>query len=162
MKNTDTVELVFGAIAMKSESLSPRRSTTNRRNTVEAAAEVRPVLERVPSLSRTCMPMEWMDPMSWRLPSGKALAEFALQAGFLAPLVMNGSASGTGHGKARAKGWSLGAKPVGSVSRVARATNQAVDRVVQNHVVSDHVVADETVPHQEDVREVVLPVRRLR
>jgi len=23
--------------------------------------------------------MEWMDPMSWRLPSGKALAEFALQ-----------------------------------------------------------------------------------
>jgi hypothetical protein len=32
--------------------------------------------------------MEWMDPMSWRLPSGKALAEFALQAGFLAPLMM--------------------------------------------------------------------------
>ena|ERR1019366_4222409 len=36
------------------------------------------------------MPMEWMDPMSWRLPSGKALAEFALQAGFLAPLIMSG------------------------------------------------------------------------
>ncbi len=33
--------------------------------------------------------MEWMDPMSWRLPSGKALAEFALQAGFLAPLLMS-------------------------------------------------------------------------
>ena len=33
------------------------------------------------------LPMEWMDPMSWRLPSGKALAEFALQAGFLAPLL---------------------------------------------------------------------------
>jgi hypothetical protein len=32
--------------------------------------------------------MEWMDPMSWRLPSGQALAEFALQAGFLAPLIM--------------------------------------------------------------------------
>jgi hypothetical protein len=32
--------------------------------------------------------MEWMDPMSWRLPSGKALAEFALQAGFLAPLMI--------------------------------------------------------------------------
>jgi hypothetical protein len=29
-----------------------------------------------------------MDPMSWRLPSGKALAEFALQSGFLAPLMM--------------------------------------------------------------------------
>ena len=34
------------------------------------------------------VPMEWMDPMSWRLPSGKALAEFALQAGFLAPLMV--------------------------------------------------------------------------
>lgn len=34
------------------------------------------------------MPMEWMDPLSWRLPSGKALAEFALQTGFLAPLLM--------------------------------------------------------------------------
>jgi hypothetical protein len=34
------------------------------------------------------LPMEWMDPMSWRLPSGQALAEFALQAGFLAPLMM--------------------------------------------------------------------------
>lgn len=35
------------------------------------------------------MPMEWMDPMSWRLPSGKALAEFALQAGFLAPQMLD-------------------------------------------------------------------------
>ena len=34
------------------------------------------------------IPMEWMDPMSWRLPSGKALAEFALQAEFLAPLMI--------------------------------------------------------------------------
>jgi len=34
------------------------------------------------------IPMEWMDPMSWRLPSGKALAEFALQAGFLVPRIM--------------------------------------------------------------------------
>lgn len=31
-----------------------------------------------------------MDPMSWRLPSGKALAEFALQAGFVAPLMLGG------------------------------------------------------------------------
>ena len=38
----------------------------------------------------THLPMEWMDPMSWRLPSGKALAEFALQSGFLAPLLMGG------------------------------------------------------------------------
>ncbi|HEX5430591.1 MAG TPA: hypothetical protein VFW83_01390 [Bryobacteraceae bacterium] len=34
------------------------------------------------------VPVEWMDPMSWKLPSGKALAEFALQAGFLAPLML--------------------------------------------------------------------------
>jgi len=38
------------------------------------------------------IPMEWMDPMSWRLPSGKALAEFALQAGFLAPLMLGAPA----------------------------------------------------------------------
>lgn len=31
------------------------------------------------------MPLEWLDAGSWRLPSGKALAEFALQSGFLAP-----------------------------------------------------------------------------
>jgi hypothetical protein len=33
------------------------------------------------------MPLEWLDAGCWRLPSGKALAEFALQAGFLAPLL---------------------------------------------------------------------------
>jgi hypothetical protein len=38
------------------------------------------------------IPMEWMDPMSWRLPSGKALAEFWLQSGFLAPLMLGGPA----------------------------------------------------------------------
>jgi hypothetical protein len=37
------------------------------------------------------IPMEWMDPMSWRLPSGKALAEFWLQSGFLAPLMLGGA-----------------------------------------------------------------------
>ena len=44
---------------------------------------------RVPSRIAP-LPMEWMDPMSWRLPSGKGLAEFALQAGFLAPLLLSG------------------------------------------------------------------------
>jgi hypothetical protein len=34
------------------------------------------------------VPMEWMGPATWKLPSGKALAEFALQAGFLAPLLL--------------------------------------------------------------------------
>jgi len=35
------------------------------------------------------MPLEWLEAGSWRLPSGKALAEFALQAGFLAPPLFN-------------------------------------------------------------------------
>jgi hypothetical protein len=48
-----------------------------------------PLSRRAPSRISP-MPMEWMDPMSWRLPSGKALAEFALQAGFLAPLMLGG------------------------------------------------------------------------
>jgi len=51
---------------------SPRKASAPRRVPV-----------RIPQI-----PMEWMDPMSWRLPSGKALAEFALQAGFLAPLMI--------------------------------------------------------------------------
>jgi hypothetical protein len=34
------------------------------------------------------LPVEWMGPATWRLPSGKALAEFALQAGFLAPPIL--------------------------------------------------------------------------
>jgi hypothetical protein len=66
---------------MKSENPSPRGSGAGRRGHSPM---------RIPQV-----PMEWMDPMSWRLPSGKALAEFALQAGFLAPLMlgtgMNGS-----------------------------------------------------------------------
>jgi hypothetical protein len=33
------------------------------------------------------VPVQWLDSGSWRLPSGKALAEFALQSGFLAPLL---------------------------------------------------------------------------
>src|SRR3984885_15927750 len=41
----------------------------------------------VAKLSMPRMPVEWLDSGSWRLPSGKALAEFALQAGFLAPLL---------------------------------------------------------------------------
>ncbi len=58
---------------MKSETPMPRKSGTYRRH-------------RGTGLSR--LPMEWMDPLSWRLPSGQALAEFALQTGFLAPLMM--------------------------------------------------------------------------
>jgi hypothetical protein len=43
----------------------------------------------IPGLPMSSMPLEWLEAGSWRLPSGKALAEFALQAGFLAPLLFN-------------------------------------------------------------------------
>ncbi|MDQ6760185.1 MAG: hypothetical protein M3Z32_10020, partial [Acidobacteriota bacterium] len=42
------------------------------------------------------LPVEWYGNNSWRLPSGKALAEFALQAGFLAPLLFKTGSFGTG------------------------------------------------------------------
>src|SRR3974377_2257862 len=45
---------------------------------------------KLPPVRVSDIRMEWMDPLSWRLPSGKALAEFALQAGFLAPLMLSG------------------------------------------------------------------------
>lgn len=60
---------------MKPESSSPRKAGSEQKKST-------------PRMS--ALPMEWMDPMSWRLPSGKALAEFALQAGFLAPLILSG------------------------------------------------------------------------
>jgi hypothetical protein len=41
----------------------------------------------IPQMPMPQMPVEWLDTGTWRLPSGKALAEFALQAGFLAPLL---------------------------------------------------------------------------
>jgi hypothetical protein len=41
-----------------------------------------------------CFPIEWLDGKSWRLPSGKALAEFALQTGFIAPLLMKATVFG--------------------------------------------------------------------
>ena len=34
------------------------------------------------------VPLEWLDRGNWRLPSGRALAEFALESGFLAPLLL--------------------------------------------------------------------------
>jgi hypothetical protein len=58
------------------------------------------------------IPLEWMDAGVWRLPSGKALAEFALQAGFLAPLLL---------GTPR---WMRGGvKRSGSVSSLERASD---------------------------------------
>jgi hypothetical protein len=68
---------------MKSETPIPRKSGNSRRHSGTGLSHL--PLSRLP-LSR--LPMEWMDPLSWRLPSGQALAEFALQTGFLAPLLM--------------------------------------------------------------------------
>src|SRR5262245_54955077 len=62
---------------MKSKDAGPRRAVVGRSTT--------PIWN---SRLSAGLPMEWMDPMSWRLPSGKALAEFALQSGFLAPLML--------------------------------------------------------------------------
>jgi hypothetical protein len=74
MKTPDPAEVVKGEhSAMKSENPSPRKTAAGRSKS---------------SVGIPHLPMEWMDPMSWRLPSGKALAEFALQTGFLAPLMM--------------------------------------------------------------------------
>jgi hypothetical protein len=75
MKTTDSAEVLMGANGMKSENAGSGKTGSGRRG-------------RAPVLISQ-IPMEWMDPMSWRLPSGKALAEFALQAGFLAPLMMS-------------------------------------------------------------------------
>ena len=59
------------------------------RSVQDRSAEARVEVTRsvVGKLSMPQMPVEWLDSGSWRLPSGKALAEFALQAGFLAPLL---------------------------------------------------------------------------
>jgi hypothetical protein len=48
----------------------------------------------VPRMPMPKMPIEWLGSGSWRLPSGKALAEFALQAGFLAPLLFRAKSLG--------------------------------------------------------------------
>ncbi|HTP89358.1 MAG TPA: hypothetical protein VMJ34_20555 [Bryobacteraceae bacterium] len=42
-------------------------------------------LNRNTDIRLTRVPLEWLGGGPWRLPSGKALAEFALQAGFLTP-----------------------------------------------------------------------------
>lgn len=73
------------------------------------------------SMPAANIPMEWLDSANWRLPSGKALAEFALQAGFLAPLLFGAAGFGkagmksgnglpaVGLGAGRAKNCSKGA-----------------------------------------------------
>jgi len=78
MKTTDAAEVVMGANGMKLDNSGSGKAGPGLSGGRRGRVPVR--------ISE--IPMEWMDPMSWRLPSGKALAEFALQAGFLAPLMM--------------------------------------------------------------------------
>lgn len=71
------------------------RSVGDRRIGVPGVGE--PTVDQsrmVAKLSMPQMPVEWLDAGSWRLPSGKALAEFALQAGFLAPLLFRADGFG--------------------------------------------------------------------
>jgi len=53
-------------------------------------------LDRGSELRIPSVPVEWLGGGPWRLPSGKALAEFALQAGFLTPLVYRSGWFGRG------------------------------------------------------------------
>src|SRR5579863_8312708 len=63
--------------------------TNSRMSKSRRQGEVFGDVGRQPSSGRMSpIPIEWLDPDCWRLPSGKALAEFALQAGFLAPLML--------------------------------------------------------------------------
>jgi hypothetical protein len=71
----------------------------------------------VAKLSMPRMPVEWLDSGSWRLPSGKALAEFALQAGFLAPLLFRSD----GFRKSGLKSATTGAAETGT-SGVSKST----------------------------------------
>lgn len=66
------------------------------------------------------IPLEWLDSGAWRLPSGQALAEFALQAGFLTPLLFHAEKGGkrvrtqsSKNGTAPAPATPAGAGPVG-------------------------------------------------
>jgi hypothetical protein len=68
-------------------SITARRSAGNKLNLTDIPVD----------LPR--MPVEWLDSGTWRLPSGKALAEFALQAGFLAPLLFRAERFGAGEGR---------------------------------------------------------------
>lgn len=75
---------------------------------VHPAGATRPGRGR--GMGNSPLPVEWMDPMSWRLPSGKALAEFALQAGFIAPLLFSGPGLGGIRRVRERQPWKAGTK----------------------------------------------------
>ena len=90
-------------------------------DSVRGAGE-RSVSERpmVAKLSMPRMPVEWLDSGNWRLPSGKALAEFALQAGFLAPLLFRADGFGKSTLKSGPKCEMAGSSAIASSARPAR------------------------------------------
>ncbi len=67
------------------------------------------------NLSMHQMPVEWLDSGSWRLPSGKALAEFALQSGFLAPLLFRADFGRNGLSRSTLGGTHTAPENVGAV-----------------------------------------------
>ena len=70
------------------------------------------------------VPIEWLDAGSWRLPSGKALAEFALQAGFLAPLLFRTPGTSVG----RPRDWSALGKETVEQSAVQKQLEKEGNR----------------------------------
>jgi len=84
--------------------------------------------------ARFGMPMEWVGGSTWRLPSGKALAEFALQAGFLAPLMLGSGVPGApstgdgavGGGIKRRKGADLPLPPAASPEAAAKLKTESL------------------------------------
>jgi hypothetical protein len=111
MKTSQLAEVISqGELPMRSNQ-NPSGSITRSvgdRNVGTPAAVQQSAGHRgvVAKLSMPRMPVEWLDSGSWRLPSGKALAEFALQAGFLAPLMFRSDVFGKsdGFGKSAARG----------------------------------------------------------
>ncbi len=85
------------------------------------------------------MPMEWMDPMSWRLPSGKALAEFALQSGFLAPLMLGGPRFKKAKKPAER---APGNQPGANDKRFEATDRLGLDRVATDRLGTDRVAPD--------------------
>jgi hypothetical protein len=79
-------------------------------------------MPRIPADIAADIPMEWLDTGNWRLPSGKALAEFALQAGFLAPLLFGAEEFGRAAMKSRNRlpGLGVGAGRAKNCSKGAR------------------------------------------
>ena len=65
------------------------RGKLNLHSSVDRRVTSKLGMSRMPLAGVPQMPLEWLDSGSWKLPSGKALAEFAFEAGFLAPLLFN-------------------------------------------------------------------------